>query len=168
MSDVNLPPSKQERSIPTWAWITGGVLVVALVVLLTLVFTGGDKKSDETESTPSPTVTVTEKAPEPVPSREAGPTLEAAPEGNVQSKEGFSNFLRDMFPVLEGYSDKEITDRAERACDMFDDGASFMDVVEDSVATAKSGEEAEAFGGIVGAGVSIVCPEHTDKIEPYL
>ena len=162
------PSPKTAKTVPTWAWVTGGVLIVAIIALVIAVFTGGDDKSDEAASQPTPTVTITEEAPAPsvAPIPQAPEeTLEA---DNLQTKEGFIDFVRSEYPVLEATPDSEIIDRAERACDMFDGGATFIEVIEDSVKDAKSGDEAEGYGAIVGGSVAVVCPEHYEEIAPYL
>lgn len=169
------PPKTKTKSVPVWAWILGGLLAVAIIVGITIGVTSRDD-NDSPAPQPTATVEVTKEAePEKVketieaaPELPAEPNYDAMPPSDVNTKEGFSEYMKDIFPVLADVPDKTITDYAESVCTRLDSGKSFAEIIMKDAPTKATASEAEAYGGIAGAAVGVLCPEHADQLREDL
>lgn len=171
------PPSpekpKEGLSKGVWAAITGGAvaLVAIIVLVLVLAFGGdGDKNSDPAPAPAPVTVTASPEAPSPSPTRSA-PAESKASSPQILSDAQFVGYILEERPVLAAsMTDSAIVDLAKDSCERFDAGDTAMDVIYDSVAGLPSdaGEEAEAIGFVIGAGVQNYCDQHLERLTAEL
>ena len=167
MSSMTTPPEPEPKKYPIlnknpyfWLVILSIILFSVLASIVSVALFGGDDKED---SSPQPSVTVT-ATPE---AKDFTPNFDAVPNGDIETKEGFSEYIREVFPVLEDATDNEIAEVAETTCDVLDEGKSFPEAIAQAGKTAKNLDEAGAYGGISGLAVDVLCPEYQSLMEEY-
>jgi PBP1b-binding outer membrane lipoprotein LpoB len=93
------------------------------------------------------------------PSESPTPTRPTAEQSYVQN-------LRNILPTeTQGVPDAELIESGKAACGALDSGVSFQQIVR---ATMDSGIDPGLSGGIVGAAVRDLCPDHQAELDAYL
>ncbi len=87
----------------------------------------------------------------------------------LTNEERFVNSAREVAPQLTDSSDATLLDAGRTVCAELDAGTPFSDVVTVSLVGmgASSDEQQQVAGAVVGAAVSKLCPEHTEKKHTF-
>jgi hypothetical protein len=155
------------------ALVTAGVFALMSVSLVACSGTSTPAPTVTVTSTPTPTETkkveLEPAAPvTPVPSDDTTDTKQRA---NPRAGTGamtdteFGDFVHKARPILADVPSASLVDLADSACNAFDRGATFGQVVSAITKSASTTEMANALGFTIGAGVRIYCPEHVEKLK---
>ena len=105
------------------------------------------------QTAPAPVVTVTAQAPAPKP---------------VDNSASYLAAIRADQPILAGVSDADLLSLGHKICTTLDNGATVSDVATAALQAAKTPEQANALGYIIGDAVASFCPQYAGQVQDFI